>query len=236
MTSKKSRKKYSVCCTIAIYQNIVAISQKCERAEKLHSMNQITFKQYRTIDILILVALTIIFEGIATMATAKWFALQPVAVSIGLAMVCIVMMRWGWQAAFPAFAGGFTFCILSAGTAQQFVIYCIGNIFALLGMVWFKVYGKEGIRNSMWKIALFASTSYVGMVLGRGLIAMAFGDPWGTLITFVTTDIMTLVFAILVIILFRKTDGMLEDQKSYLLRLDKERREAQDEPVQEEEF
>lgn len=199
-------------------------------------MNQITFKQYRTIDVSILVVLTIIFEGIATMATAKWFALQPVAVSIGLAMVCIVMMRWGWQAAFAAFASGFVFCILSGASAQQFVIYCIGNIFALLGMVWFKVFSKEGIRKSMWNIVLFVSTAYVGVVLGRGCIAIAFGDPWGTLVTFATTDIMTLVFAVLVIILFRKTDGMLEDQKAYLLRLDKQKKETQDEPVQEEEF
>ncbi len=199
-------------------------------------MNQITFKQYRTIDILIMVALTIIFEGIATMASAKWFVLQPVAVSIGLAMVCMVMLRWGWQAAFPAFASGFTFCILSGATAQQLVIYCVGNLFALLGMVWFKVFGKEGIRGSMWKIVLFVSTAYLGMVLGRGILAIIFGDTWGTFITFATTDIMTLVFAILVIILFRKTDGMLEDQKTYLLRLDKERKETQDEPVQEDEF
>ena len=198
-------------------------------------MKQITFKQYRTIDILILVALTIIFEGIATLATAKWFALQPVAISIGLAMVCIVMMRWGWQAAFAAFASGFSFCILSGATAQQLVIYCIGNIFALLGMVWFKVFGKEGIRKSMWLITLFVSTAYIGMVLGRGILAMAFGDSWGAFVTFATTDIMTLVFAVLVIILFRKTEGMLEDQKAYLLRVERERIETQDEPVREEE-
>lgn len=199
-------------------------------------MNQITFKQYRTIDVLILVALTIIFEAIATMATAKWFAAQPVALSIGLAMVCVIMMRWGWQAAFAAFASGFVYCILSGATAQQLVIYCIGNIFALLGMVWFKVFGKEGIRKSMWLITLFVSTAYVGMALGRGLIAIAFGDTWGAFVQFATTDIMTLVFAILVIILFRKTEGMLEDQKAYLLRLDKQKKETQDEPVQEEEF
>ncbi len=198
-------------------------------------MNQITFKQYRTIDVLILVVLTIIFEAIATMATAKWFAAQPVALSIGLAMVCVIMMRWGWQAAFAAFASGFVYCILSGATAQQLVIYCIGNIFALLGMVWFKVLGKEGIRKSMWNIVLFVSTAYVGQVLGRGLIAVAYGDSWGAFITFATTDIMTLVFAILVIILFRKTEGMLEDQKAYLLRLDKQKKETRDEPVQEEE-
>jgi len=199
-------------------------------------MNQLTFKQYRTIDVLILVALTTIFEGVATMATAKWFALQPVAISIGLAMVCMVMMRWSWLAAFPAFASGFCFCLLSGASAQQFVIYCIGNMFALLGMVWFRVIGKEGIRKSLWCIVLFVSTSYVGMVLGRGGLAVLFGDSWGTFVTFATTDIMSLVFAILVIALFRKTDGMLEDQKTYLLRLDRERKETQGEPVTEEEF
>ncbi len=199
-------------------------------------MNQITFKQYRTIDVSILVALTIIFEGIATLATAKWFALQPVAISIGLAMTCIVMMRWGVAAAFAAFASGFVFCILSGATAQQFVIYCIGNMFALLGMVWFKAPGKEEIRKSLWLVMLFVSTAYVGQVAGRSLIAIAFGDPVGTFVTFITTDIMSLVFAILVIALFRKTDGMLEDQKAYLLRLDRQKKETQDEPVREEEF
>ena len=199
-------------------------------------MNQITFKQYRTIDILILVALTTIFEGIATMATAKWFALQPVAISIGLAMTCIVMMRWGIPAALAAFASGFVFCILSGATLQQFVIYCIGNIFALLGMVWFKAFGKEGIRKSLWLIVLFVSTAYVGQIIGRSIFAVIFGDPISVFVTFITTDIMSLVFAILVIALFRKTEGMLENQKAYLLRLDRQKKDTQDEPVHEEEF
>jgi len=199
-------------------------------------MNQITFKQYRTIDVLILVALTTLFEGIATMATAKWFAQQPVAISIGLAMVCGVMMRGGWQAVFSAFAGGLCFCLLSGASVQQVVIYCIGNLFALLGMVWFSVFGKEGIRKSLWCIVLFVSTAYVGQALGRGLLAVLFGDNWGAFITFATTDIMSLVFAILVMALFRKTDGMLEDQKTYLLRLDKQKKETMDEPFREEEF
>ena len=201
-------------------------------------MKQITFQQYRTIDISILVALTTIFEGVATLATARWFALQPVAVSIGLAMICILMMRWGVRAAFAAFASGFVFCFLSGATAQQFVIYCIGNMGALLGIVWFKVFGKEGIRKSLWLVTLFVSTAYLGEMLGRSVIAILFGDSIGTIVTFLTTDIMSLVFAILVIALFRKTDGMLEDQKEYLLRLDQQKKDTQYEPpeLEEEEF
>ena len=201
-------------------------------------MNQFTFQQYRTIDILILVAITTIFEGVATLATARWFVLQPVAISIGLAMICILMMRWGVWAAFAAFASGFVFCILSGATAQQFIIYCVGNIGALLGIVWFKVFGKEGIRKSLWLVTLFVSTAYIGQVLGRSVLAILFGDSIGTIVTFFTTDIMSLVFAVLVIALFRKTEGMLEDQKAYLLRLDQQKRDTQDEPelFEEEEF
>ena len=199
-------------------------------------MNQITFKQYRTIDVIILVALTIIFEAITTMATNKWFALQPVALSIGLAMVCVAMMRWWWQAAFLAFASGFTFCVLSGATGEQFLAYCIGNIGALLGLVCFKVFGKEVVRSSIAKSLLFVTTAYAGMVLGRGIISVVFGDTWGAFVQFATKDSMTLVFAAVVIILFRKTDGLLEDQKAYLLRLDRERKETQDEPVREEEY
>jgi len=199
-------------------------------------MNQITFKQYRTIDVIILVALTIIFEAITTMATNKWFAAQPIALSIGLAMICVAMMRWWWQAAFLAFASGFVVCILSGATGEQFLVYCIGNIGALLGMVWFRVFGKECVRNSVAKVLLFVATAYVGMTLGRGIISIAFGDTWGAFVQFATKDIMTLVFAAVVILLFRKTDGLLEDQKAYLLRLEKERIETQDEPVREEEY
>ena len=137
---------------------------------------------------------------------------------------------------FRSVASGFVYCILSGASAQQLAIYCVGNIFALLGMIWFKVFGKEGIRKAKWNVVLFVSTAYIGQVFGRSLIAIVFGDNWSTIVTFATTDIMTLVFAVLVIILFRKTDGMLEDQKAYLLRLDKQKKETQDEPVREEEF
>ncbi len=198
--------------------------------------NQITFKQYRTIDVIILVALTIIFEAITTIATNKWFALQPVALSIGLAMTCVAMMRWSWQAAFLAFAGGFTFCAMSGASTEQFLVYCVGNIGAMSGMVWFKVFGKECVRSSIAKVLLFVTTAYIGMVLGRGIISIILGDAWGAFVQFAAKDSMTLVFAAVVILLFRKTDGLLEDQKAYLLRLDRERKETQDEPVREEEY
>lgn len=191
-------------------------------------MNQITFKQYRNIDLAILTVLTVVFEVITTMASSKWFVLQPVALSITLALVCIAMMRWDAFAAVLAVLGGFTYCLVSGGTKEQYLIYCVGNVMALSGLVVLKLFGKETVRDSVFKLLIFGLFSYVGMGLGRWVVSLFFGGSITVLPVYLTTDIMTLVFAEIILLLFRKSDGMLEDQKAYLLRLDRERREEAD--------
>ena len=199
-------------------------------------MNQITFKQYRNIDLLIFTVLVTVFEAITTTATAKWFAAQPVAISISLAIVCVVMMRWGWRAVLPAMTGGFVFCIASGATMEQYLIYCIGNVFALgaLGIV--RAFGKETVRKSVPKLLLFGLTAYLSMAAGRWLMSLFFGGDLTALLVYATTDVISLLFAEIILLILRNTDGMIEDQKAYLLRLDKERREEEPVPVSEDEF
>jgi len=188
-------------------------------------MNQITFKQYRNIDITILVVLTVVFEAITTLAASKWFVLQPVALSISLALVCIAMMRWSGWASVLAVAGGMTFCVVSGATPEQYLIYCAGNVAALLALAVIRIFGKEAIRNSIPKLLIFGVSGYAGMALGRWLVSLFFGGDIMAFVVYLTTDIMSLVFAEIILILFRKSEGMLEDQKAYLLRLDREKRE-----------
>ena len=199
-------------------------------------MNQITFKQNRNIDLTILVVLTAIFEAITTMAASKWFVLQPVALSITLALVCMAMMRWSGWAALLAVAGGFTYCIVSKATGEQYLIYCIGNVMALSGLIVIKIFGKEAIRGSIPKLFVFGTVSYIGMALGRWLVSLFFGGDLMALVVYLTTDIMTLVFTVVILILLRKSDGMLEDQKAYLLRLDREKKEKAESVMPEDDF
>lgn len=199
-------------------------------------MNQITFKQYRTIDLTIFTVLLAVFESLTTMATRNWFAAQPVAISISLALVCVVMMRWGWRAVVPAVAGGFVFCLVSGATAGQYLIYCIGNAGALLALLVTRGFGKETVRRSVSKLLLFGLVGYLGMVTGRFLVSLLFGGDLMALVVYVTTDIISLLFAEIILLLLRNTDGMIEDQKAYLLRVDRERREEEAHPVSEEEF
>lgn len=188
-------------------------------------MKQITFEQYRNVDITIWTVMIILFEAITTLATTKWFASQPVALSISLALICAVMMRWNGYAVIQAVAGGFVFCILSGATIEQYFIYCIGNLFALVALVFIRIWGKEEIRESTFKLTIFVIAAYMGMVVGRWGVSLFFGGDLMALVVYATTDIISLLFAIIVLNMLRKTDGMIEDQKAYLFRVERERRE-----------
>ena len=198
-------------------------------------MNQITFQQYRSIDLTLILILTVVFEAIATVASNRWFAAQPVAMSITLMLVCMTMMRWGSRAAMIAIAGGITFCVISGATIEQYLIYGIGNLFSLLALVLIKIYGKEKIRTSVPRLLFFVLVAYLGMALGRWGLSLLFGGDLMVLVVYLTTDIMSLLLAEIILLLLRKTDGMLEDQKAYLLRVDRERKEKQEESFQSDE-
>ena len=57
-------------------------------------MKNLTFKQYRSIDLFLLGLLLVVSEAITTIATNQWFDEQPLAISTTFIFVCILMMRW----------------------------------------------------------------------------------------------------------------------------------------------
>lgn len=190
---------------------------------------QITFKQYRNIDIGILCLLTAVFELIATFATSKWFAAQPMAISITLALILIAMHRWNLYAAAVAVVGGAAFCIASSASIEHFLIYCCGNLFALVSLLYFKLFGKESVKKSFFKTLLFASSAYVAVVIGRFLLSLPFGAGFSELVGFLVSDVLSLLFATVILWLFRGVDGLVEDQKAYLFRLQREREAGENE-------
>lgn len=182
-------------------------------------MNKITFKQYRNIDLFIFGALLAVSELIATLASNKWFAAQPIVISTTLTFICIVMMRWSWFALIPACLGGAVFCIASGAGIEQYLIYCVGNCAALASMVYFRIWGKDGVRSSRIRLFIFVATAYVSMQAARWLLSLPFGGRLDTLLVYLGTDIISLLFAAVVVILMKNTDGMIEDQKAYLFRI-----------------
>lgn len=97
-------------------------------------MKNISFRQHRAIDLGIPAAVLFVFETLTVMA-GKWFPMESYTLSPTTLMLCIVMMRWDGFAALHAVVGGFAFCLAAGAEPDQFVVYCAGNCFALLGLI-----------------------------------------------------------------------------------------------------
>lgn len=183
---------------------------------------QISFSQYRAIDLSILSVVLVVCQFLTYLATSFWFPEQLYVVSPVAGMTALVMMRWNAWAAIPAGLGGVLFVWLSGGTMQQMLIYALGNLASLAALILFKIYGKERIRRESFLAVTFAIAVQLLMQLGRAAMGCVFGYPTAAIIGFITTDMLSVLFTVFVVWTVRRIEGLFEDQKSYLLRIQKE--------------
>ena len=179
---------------------------------------QLTWKQYRAIDLTLLGLALAIFEYIIVRAANWWFPGQPFTVSLAAAMTSIVYMRWGPWGAIHAVEAGFVFCLFSGATGGQFLIYCAGNLFSLPAVLLLKACGKERVRTGNLSL-VFPILVQLLMQAGRAAAALLLGAEPAYTVGFFTTDSLSLLFTFVIIWIARKLDGVYEDQKHYLLRL-----------------
>ena len=215
------------------------------------SMNhRLTFRQYRQMDLTVFGAILVVAEALIVLAATRWFPAEAYTVSIVAAVTSIVLMRWGPWAAIHAVLGGLVYCFVSGGQPGQYLIYCAGNLFALLSLLWFRIpgkertSGKERIREDSFLTVIFGLTVQLLMQLGRAAVAFALlraspgSAPAGTqsvagalsfCIGFITTDALSGFFTAVILWIARRQDGLFEDQKHYLLRIQEAEKEERGE-------
>lgn len=182
---------------------------------------QFSFQQYRAIDLALFAVILCLSECLIVNAATYWFPDQLYTVSVVGALTAIVMMRWGPWAAIHAVLGGLVFCLASHGSGKQFIIYCVGNLFALFALFPLKLLGGERIRLDGFLSVAFGLLTLILMQLGRALTALLLGTDFQTCLGFFTTDALSLLFTGLILWIARRLDGIFENQKHYLLRIHK---------------
>ncbi len=187
----------------------------------------LSFNQYRTVDLTIMAVILAVAEAVFSLGTTKWFSAVDYVISPTLIFVCIVMMRWGGFAVIHAVIGGVVLCLTTGASAEQFAVYAAGNCGLLIALVMLKLLGKQKVAGSGVLSAIYVAVAYVGEQLGRWLLGLMVGGSAGDIIRFFTTDALSLLFAVVVVLIARKPDGLFEDQRAYLIRMEKERIEEQ---------
>ncbi len=184
---------------------------------------QITFSQYRAIDLALMTGMMAASQLVIHLAIGRWqaehtgYIVSPVA-----AVTALVMMRWNLWSAIPAALGGAILTLLLNATTQQIVIYSGGNLLAMLAMLYLKFLGKERVRNNVILTLIFAILVQLLMQLGRAAVAFLMGYPLQACWDFITTDAMSILFTMVIIWIVRRVEGLFEDQKHYLLRIAQE--------------
>lgn len=188
---------------------------------------QLTLQQYRNIDLFLFAAMLAIFEFlIVRFAIASVYTL-----SLAGAVCTIVYMRWGWWGGIHAALAGALFCFYHSrfvpGAAavvwNDYLIYIIGNLFSLIAVFGLLKAGKERVRQNTLASLAFSLAVILLMQGGRTLMALTFGSAPGDALGFFYYDPLSILFTLVVTWIVRRLDGVFEDQKHYLLRLQEER-------------
>ena len=180
---------------------------------------QRTVGQYRAIDLSLFALILAVFETVLIRASTGWFPNEPWTVSVTAAITAIVMVRWGPWAVIHAVIGGIVFCTVNRGQWQQYLIYCAGNCAVLAVYPLVKKAGWKKLREDFLLKLLYSVLAVLAMQAGRAAVSMIFGATPAAAAGFVTTDAVTYIFTAVIVWIMSRLDGMMEDQRHYLLRI-----------------
>ena len=197
----------------------------------------ISIKQYRLADLFLFAVILAVFELILHFSMIAFGDNANFTFSPMVPLVLVVMMRWGWVSVFYAVGDGALYVLLKGGSWQSLLIYCIGNACIMLLLLYTRFVGKEKIRKNVYLSILFVVLGWIATALGRSAVAAVMGNNFAYVLLRQLFDLVSMVIGIVIVLIMRRLDGMFEDQKHYLRRVDDERKEMArrdefgDEPV-----
>ena len=196
----------------------------------------ISFSRYKATDLLIFAAILAAFGAISFFAFTEWFATDSsrYIFSISVPITLLIMVRWNWYGMFYAVGDGLLYCILMLATGNMaagselsyFLIYGAGSAFIGFTYLMVKFMGYKRIVGAWYFTVLYAVCGWVLLVLGRTLVWTCFGLGFvNGLLGLGGSELLSLGMALIILLVLRRLDGMMENQRDYLIRLDRERKE-----------
>lgn len=191
----------------------------------------ISFRQYKYTDLFFFALVLGLSDLLIFCAFRFWFdgLADKYFVSFMLAISLTVIMRWGWVGGIYAVADGVVLCAMQGGSWQSYITYIIGNACILSVLLILKFIGKEKVREKWYLTLLYIVTGWVSVNFAITCVGAAFGENFlyllGSSFGFGVYGALSLAAAVAAIMILRKLNGMFEDQKHFLFRQERERKE-----------
>ena len=191
----------------------------------------ISFRQYKYTDLFFFALIMGVSELLVFCSYKLWFKdqIDKYYVTFMLAIALTVIMRWGWVGGLYAAVDGVVLCAMQGGAWQSYLSYIIGNACILSVLLLTKFLGKEKIRGKWYFALLYVFIGWVSVNLGITCMGAILGENFLALLAgnfgFGVYGLFSFAVAVVTVMILRRLNGMFEDQKQYLLRQDRERKE-----------
>ncbi len=186
-------------------------------------MKALTFNQYRLINMTMLTVVFIVLETIIAKGANVWFPELAYTLSLATVFISLEMMRWGGFAGISAVVSGLVLCIASGANPSQYIIYCVGNLFTLLALLFLKLVGYDRVKQSAFLTIVYVIIVFLLQQLGRWGVSTVMGNDIRMIFQFIATDALSGIFALVVVLISRQAEGLFENQRSYIRRMNEER-------------
>ena len=184
-------------------------------------------------------------EVLASFAANVWFPIDSFAVSLIFPVLVVVIMRWDAFCIIPAVAGAVATCLfeqVSAGRTMSVAAVAVslsGSLALFSAIPLFLAFGKGNMRagKSVIREKWYLSAVYVIILYIIANLVTAVADAIITgeaffpkLVYYMGLNSITLLFAVIIVLISRKLDGVFEDQRTYLIRLEAAREAEKKKP------
>ena len=177
-------------------------------------------RNYRLIDLTAFALLLCLLEAASAWAVG-FFPGEAYTFSPVLFISLMVMARWGAIGIAYAALGGAVYCFLHGGTPVNYAVYIAGNLAVAVNLFWIRFLGVKRLRESAAYTVLYGITGYFAICLGRSAISEMIGQGFWFL-RFIAVEALGAVITIIILLIARKQNGLLEPQVEYLQRMKEE--------------
>ncbi len=189
----------------------------------------ISINQYRLTDLFLFAVILLFFDLITYYAPQLFPGGAIYSFCLTVPITLLIMIRWGWQSVFFAVGDGVLLSLLNNPSSwQSYISYAAGNALMMVLLLAVKFIGKDKLIGRWYTAACFVIVGWALANFGVTCIQAMFGYNFGEVAAanfgFGINGVLALAMGLVIVLVLRKLDGMMEDQKAYIKRVNGEQK------------
>ena len=181
-----------------------------------------SYKSYKLLDLLVLVAIATIADAIDVFAFNAFSQVYALTVATVIGFIATVRWNAAGLVVAPIAGAGSVAVRMWLGhqpTLGLWLAYTVGYLGLAVVLLFLTKDKKDKILENRWKVVGIYVIGCLAVDAGRALCQIGQGEFWKIAVLYFATDLLNVVFGIIVLLIAHKQPNLVVDMKKYLIRL-----------------